>query len=67
MVVDISKQVIMTAQKNEVWPDFEDGLQMQSAVNIAADYIITRDAKGFAPSPVRALSPKEFLQMLEDE
>lgn len=44
--------------------DFEDNVQVASAVLGRADAIITRDPKGFAGSPVAVLSPAEFLARL---
>jgi predicted nucleic acid-binding protein len=43
-------------------PDYEDALQAAAASACAADWLITRDATGFAGSPVPILSPEEFLQ-----
>jgi predicted nucleic acid-binding protein len=42
--------------------DYEDGLQAAAAAACAADWLITRDATGFAGCPVPILSPEEFLQ-----
>ncbi len=41
--------------------DFEDNLQIACAVEARLDAIVTRDTKGFAGSPVPALSPAELL------
>ncbi len=41
--------------------DFEDNLQIASAVEAGLDAIVTRDPKGFAGSPVAVLSPVELL------
>ena len=45
-------------------PDFEDALLAVNAKHNKADCIVTRNAKDFANSPVRALSPVEFLKEL---
>lgn len=42
--------------------DKEDVLQYMSARSIEADYIVSRDKKGFANSPIVVLTPKEFLE-----
>jgi predicted nucleic acid-binding protein len=42
--------------------DYEDALQAASAVAGNADWLVTRDATGFAGSPVPVLSPEEFLR-----
>lgn len=49
------------------WPDLEDFLISKAAERIKADFIITRDAKGFVNSSVKALSPSEFLNLLSDQ
>ena len=41
--------------------DFEDALQVSTAQACGADYIITRNGRDFAKSPLPALSPEEFL------
>jgi hypothetical protein len=41
--------------------DFEDALQVSAAQACGADYIITRNGRGFVQSPLPALSPEEFL------
>ena len=46
------------------WKDYEDGLQYCSAVNYNADFIITRDKKGFAPSNIPVHTPQEFIDMI---
>lgn len=46
--------------------DYEDGLQYCCAVNYNADFIITRDKKGFAPSNIPVHTPQEFIDMIED-
>lgn len=49
------------------WPDFEDCLVDVCAEKVKADYIITRDRKGFARSKTEAFSPDEFFDHLEAE
>jgi predicted nucleic acid-binding protein len=43
-------------------PDYEDALQAAAAVACAAEWLVTRDATGFAGCPIAILSPGEFLQ-----
>ena len=43
--------------------DFEDELQMVSAKRVKADFIVTRDAKHFANSPIPIISPTELLSI----
>jgi predicted nucleic acid-binding protein len=49
------------------WDDYEDCLVALSAVNAKADYLITRDSKGFARSSVPAASPRAWIEMMERE
>ena len=44
------------------FPDFEDAMQCVCAESCLADVIITRNTKDFTPSPLRVLSPADFLQ-----
>lgn len=41
--------------------DFEDALQISAALACGADYIVTRNGRDFAKSPLPALSPEDFL------
>lgn len=48
---------------NSNFTDVEDGTQYFSALEFGnIDYIITRDLKGFAPSEIPVLSPKQFIK-----
>lgn len=44
--------------------DFEDNVQMASAVEAGIDAILTRDAGGFAASPLPVWSPGQFVSNL---
>ena len=46
--------------------DFEDALQIASAVSGRADFVITRNFADFAGAPIPALTPEEFLLNRED-
>ncbi|MDP2809528.1 MAG: PIN domain-containing protein [Rhodocyclaceae bacterium] len=41
-------------------PDYEDALQAAAAIACNAGYIITRNKRDFAGSPVPALTPEDF-------
>ena len=41
--------------------DFEDALQVAAAQACGANYIITRNVRDFAKSPIAALTPEKFL------
>ncbi|MCY4528030.1 MAG: PIN domain-containing protein [Chloroflexi bacterium] len=44
--------------------DFEDALQVAAARSCGAQYIVTRNVKDFARSPIPAMSPREALAQL---
>jgi hypothetical protein len=44
--------------------DFEDAVQIFSAVAQGLDAILTRDTQGFLSSPISVLSVQELLQQL---
>lgn len=46
------------------WPSFEDGLQAASAEHAEADYLVTRDKKGFKKAPVKVVTPAELLALI---
>lgn len=47
--------------------DFEDAVQAACAKRCRAEYIVTRNKRDFAKSPVPALLPGEALPLLEDK
>lgn len=49
------------------WDDYEDCLISLCAVAVKADFIITRDEKGFARSPIPVLAPDSWLELMKDE
>lgn len=49
------------------WEDFEDCLISVAAEKINANYIVTRDATGFARSKTKAIHPTDFLEIVERE
>ena len=63
-VISIDKNRLVAALENSNFKDFEDCLQDECAYAINADYIITRNAKDFESSMVKALTPEEFLENL---
>jgi len=42
-------------------PDFEDALQTACAISCKADYLVTRNISHYKKSPIRVVSPKEFV------
>ena len=47
------------------WPDFEDAVQMATAVNIQADYLITRNPRDFQAGHIPVVQPAAFLTLLD--
>jgi hypothetical protein len=45
-------------------PDFEDDLQIASAVQASVDAIVTRDPRGFAAAPIPVLTPADLVASL---
>lgn len=45
--------------------DYEDALQIASAVAGRADYLATRDKKGYEKCPINVLGPEELCEILE--
>lgn len=63
-VIDVTKADVSKAINSDM-TDFEDAVIAFGAKRAKADYIITRDLKDFEKSPVTALPPKTFLEMVE--
>ena len=49
------------------WSDFEDAVQYSAGENIQADYIVTRDSKGYIDSAIATATPTDFLTILEQD
>lgn len=63
----IKHESIVAALEREEFSDFEDCLQDECAKGIKADYIITRNIKDFKQSNVPAITPEQFLEIIERE
>lgn len=46
-------------------PDFEDNIQLVSAVSISVNHLITRNKKDFDASTISVLNPEEWLALQE--
>jgi predicted nucleic acid-binding protein len=64
-ICGVQKPQIINALTNEEFDDLEDCIQMECAKSIQADYIVTRNVKDFAHSPIPAIPPDEFLRIFE--
>ena len=45
--------------------DFEDAVQMISAVQIHADYLLTRNVQDYQPAPIPVIQPVDLLAILK--
>jgi predicted nucleic acid-binding protein len=45
--------------------DYEDAVQVVQSLAAQVDFIVTRDVKDFANSPIRAITPAEFVKELQ--
>ncbi len=59
-IVAVDKDILETALAIQL-PDFEDAIQSACAEACKADFIVTRDASGYIGSPVKAITPEEYL------
>lgn len=62
-VCDVTKEDILQAFAFEM-ADYEDALQAQCASKSDTQYVITRNTKDFANSPIKAIEPHKFLALL---
>lgn len=63
-ILSEGKEDFLAFVDNADWNDLEDALQMKCSENANLDYIITRDAEnGFRNSPVKIISPENFLNL----
>jgi predicted nucleic acid-binding protein len=64
-VVGIDLTKLLRALNDAIFDDIEDYLQYDCAIEAKTDYIVTRDANGFANSSIPVLSPEGFLNIFE--
>ena len=64
-VVGVGENKITKALLREDFKDFEDCLQDECAVSCGAEYIITRNVEDFVESKVKAITPDDFLRLME--
>ena len=62
-VTSASHESVINAIKNDTFKDLEDCLQDKCATEINADYIITRNINDFKNSRIKAVTPKQFLNI----
>ena len=62
-IESIDRKKLLLALENDDFTDFEDCLQMECAKNFGAEYILTRNVSDYSNSEIKAISPKEYLQL----
>ncbi len=60
-VLNLNDKIIELALSDELFPDFEDGLQYYSAIENNVDIILTRNKKDFKNSKIPVLTAREYL------
>ena len=55
---------VIEAALNMPYKDFEDAVQMVSAMQCKADFLVTRNIKDYQPAPVTVIQPVELLATL---
>ena len=63
-VAPVGFSTLQRAVEAEV-PDFEDAVVVESARIANAEYIVTRDLRGFAASPIPVHTPESFRKLLD--
>lgn len=63
-VTGASHDKICNAINRDDFPDFEDCLQDECAKEVAADFIVTRNLEDFRHSQVKAITPKQLLNLM---
>jgi hypothetical protein len=49
---------------NLPYRDFEDAVQMMAAVQVRADYVLTRNARDYQPAPMDVIQPVDLAAIL---
>lgn len=65
-VSELNEKRIIAALENEMFSDFEDGLQEECAVSSMADYLVTRNPSDFKHSRIKVILPNEFLRKMQE-
>ena len=62
-IIPTNRSTLESAQQQS-GADYEDNVQVASAIEAQLDAIVTRDPAGFAHSPIEVLTPAQLLQRL---
>lgn len=65
-VTGASHESVIEAIDKADFKDFEDCLQDKCAMEVNADYIVTRNVKDFATSSIKAITPVDFCKQFLD-
>ena len=65
-VIEVDGTIVIKALNNRNFSDFEDCVQSECAVRAGANYIVTRNVKDYASSPVKAVTPDDFLNIVQN-
>lgn len=63
-VEGIDRAKLLLGLQNENFLDFEDCLQMECAKAYDANYIITRNLTDYKVSEIKAVLPKDYIELL---
>ena len=58
------EQITIEQALNLPYRHFEDAVQMSAALQIHADYLLTRNPKDYQPSPLAVIQPAELMAIL---
>lgn len=50
---------------NLPYRDFEDAVQMMAALQVHADFLLTRNVRDYQPTPMKVIQPVELLAVLK--
>lgn len=64
-VEGIDQAKLLLGLQNEDFIDFEDCLQMECAKAYGAEYIVTRDVNDYKTSGIKAILPKDYLELVQ--
>ena len=64
IVVPVYNDIVKSAVENKSVPDFEDALQYACAEAVEADFIVTRDLRGYKNTVIPAITPSTLLQLV---
>lgn len=63
-ISDLNAEKIISAVEKEHFADFEDCLQEECAVEVLADYIVTRNPDDYRMSRIKVITPGDFVKLL---